>query len=369
MAKVSVIGAGPAGSYCAYLLAKAGHDVSVYEYQASIGVPWACTGVITEDVMSRQLKLPRGVVVNEIKKARIISPDKNFVEVKLKNDVVVDRTKLDVFLASIAKKEGAKYFVSHRFVKMVNNQGRVVARIKDKNGKKNVDVESDWLIGADGPRSEVARSVGLFENREFYVGMQVTAKHENDNVIEFFPSKKGIAWVVPENSRMVRAGIAANDKASEFFGGFMVSAMGRDYKRKITGHQAGPIPVYNPRVKTQVGRVMLAGDAATMIKAPTLGGINQALMAAAAVSESIETGRGYEKLWKAKLGKDLWLSLMMRKIMNKFSDGEYNELVRIFCKDKNRRVLEGFDRDEPRKFAFRLLMQEPRLWLWARHLF
>lgn len=365
MTQVSVIGAGPAGSYSAYLLAKAGCSVSVYEEHPSIGLPWACTGVITADVLGRQFSLPEDVIINRIRKARIIAPDKSLVEVSLKNDVIVDRTKLDRFIASKAEKQGAEYFLNRRFAEITANNVKVKARIKNKETGKHGEVESDWLIGADGPRSEVARSAGLFGNRKFYVGMQVTARHENDNAIEFFPSEKGIAWIVPENRKTVRAGIAGDFKANEYFNGFMASAIGSDYKDRITGHQAGPIPLHDPKLRTGKGRVLLAGDAATMVKAPTLGGINQALIAATAASEAIRTGKPYEKLWKARMGRDLWLSLMMRRTMKKFSDKDYGRLVRIFSRERNRRILESFDRDEPTKFALRLLLQEPRLWLWA----
>ena len=368
MARVTVIGAGPAGNYSAYLLAKKGHKVSVFEEHPVIGEPWACTGVITNDVLSRQITLPEEIIVNRIEKARIISPDRSIVEVKLKNDVIIDRAGFDGHVAEMAREAGARYYVNHRFLGIQENNGNVISRIKNKNSGEIKNVESDWLVGADGPCSEVAKSAGIYGNRKFYVGLQVTASLENDNAIEFFPSEKGIAWKVPENNWSVRAGIAAIGRANAYFDEFMKQEIGQDYKEKITGHQAGPIPLFNPKMKTQKGRVLLAGDAATMVKAPTLGGINQSLIAATAVAEAVETGKAYKKLWKAKLGKDLWLSLMMRKIMNRFSNREYNDLVRIFQKGRNREILEKFDRDEPRKFALKLLMREPKLLLISRKL-
>lgn len=365
MSRVTIIGAGPAGNYSAYLLAKAGHDVSVYEEHPVIGEPWACTGVITEDVMARNVKLPENVIVNRIKKARITAPDGNAVEVNLKNDIVVDRARLDQHLAEMAKKEGTKYYVNHRFLTIERNNDKATAKIRNKNLNQEVTIESDWLIGADGPRSEVAKQAGIFGDRKFYVGLQVTAKADNENIINFYPSEKGIAWTVPENNKTVRAGIAAEQNARSYFETFMAEAIGKDYNERIIAHQAGPIPLYNPKLKTQKGKVLLVGDAATMVKAPTLGGINQSIIAATAAADAINTGRSYEKLWKERLGRDLWLSLMIRKTMNRFTDSDYNKLIKIFGKEKNRKILEQFDRDEPRKFALKLIIQEPRLLLMA----
>ncbi len=364
--KITIIGAGPAGSFSAYLLAKQGHAVSVYEEQPTVGIPWACTGVITGDVLSRMMQLPKDTIINKIEKARIFSPSGDHVEVKLKNDIVVNRAGMDQHLAEKAKDAGARYYVNHRFLQLTKNNGSVEAAIKNKNTGKLINVESDYLIGADGPRSSVAKEAGLFENRKFYVGLQVTAKHENDNAINFYPSEEGIAWSVPENEHIVRAGIAANKHANVYLSSFLSTVLGKNYKDKITGNQAGPIPVYNPKSRAAKGRVMLAGDAAGMVKATTLGGINQSLMAAKAIADAIDGKGSYEKLWKAQLARDLWISLMMRKAMNKFSNKDYDKLVHIFTAEKNKKVLETFDRDEPRKFAMKILLQEPRLLLLSR---
>ncbi len=369
MTSISIIGAGPAGSYTAYLLASKGFDVSVFEEHPVIGEPVACTGVIAADVISRLLKLPDDIVSNRVEKARIFSPDGNSVEAKLKNNVVVDRAKLDQHIAGMAKKAGAKYYVNHRFLAIEKNNGKVVVKIKNNKLNQTTEIESDWLIGADGPASEVAKSAGIFGSRKFYVGLQATVKMENDGAIEFFPSKEGIAWKVPESKGLVRAGVASEKNAGRYFEEFMKKAVGKDYNSRITAKQAGTIPLYNPKAKTQKGRVLLLGDAATMVKATTFGGINQGIIAATAVAEAIETGRDYARLWRARLEKDLWISLMMRKVMNRFSDKDYNFLIQIFSKEKNMKLLEEFDRDEPRKFAFRLMLQEPRLLFLSRKLF
>ena len=44
---ISIIGAGPAGGQSAYLLAKKGYDVNIYEEHASVGKPFQCTGLAT----------------------------------------------------------------------------------------------------------------------------------------------------------------------------------------------------------------------------------------------------------------------------------------------------------------------------------
>ena len=91
MTTVTVIGAGPAGGFSAYLLAKAGMDVRVFEEHGTIGEPVACTGVITADVMAQRLQLPKELIVNRVAKARIFAPNGQSVEIKLKNDIIIKR--------------------------------------------------------------------------------------------------------------------------------------------------------------------------------------------------------------------------------------------------------------------------------------
>ncbi|MBI2581175.1 NAD(P)/FAD-dependent oxidoreductase [Candidatus Woesearchaeota archaeon] len=394
--KIAIAGAGPAGGFSAYLLAKAGMDVRVFEEHGTIGEPVACTGVITGDVLSQRLQLPKELIVNRIAKARIIAPNKEFVEVKLKNDIIIDRAGLDRHISELAKDAGAKFFANHTFETFEdgNNGGsgseketqigkspigpirskanwetrKVMVAVKDKIKNETKTVEANYLVGADGPISAVAKSAGLFGNRQFYVGLQATIPVENDNIIDFYPSEEGIAWVVPENEKIARVGIAAKKEASQYFKRFLTAVAGKDYEKKIAGRQAGPIPLYDPRLKskTKDGRVLLVGDAATMVKAPTLGGINQSLIGAEAVAEAITKNADYEKLWKKRMGMDLYLSLLMRKAMERFSNEDYNRLVETFAREKNKAILESYDRDQPSRFALKLLMREPKLLLFAK---
>ena len=49
MDKVAVIGAGPIGCYTAYLLAKEGYRVAIFENHPKVGSPIQCTGILTND--------------------------------------------------------------------------------------------------------------------------------------------------------------------------------------------------------------------------------------------------------------------------------------------------------------------------------
>lgn len=365
---ITIIGAGPSGSYSAYLLAKKGLEVQVVEEHNIIGEPVSSTGLIT-GLLAKRFKVPEELIVSKPAQARIYSPAGDFFEVNLKNDILLDRAAFDRHLAKMAQEAGVKYFLGQRFVDFQREKDKFKVKLFDKATGKLREIITDYLVGADGPLSRVAKSAGLYGNRIFYTGLQAIVDVENDGVIEFYLNGKDIAWLVPENKNTARVGIAASSRADMFFKEFLEKKLGKDYESKILARQSGLIPVYDPKVKTEDRGLYLIGDAAMMEKATTLGGINQGMIAAMALAEAISSGKNYDRLWRKKMGKELYLALLIRKVMNKLSDEDYNKLIALMNKPKNRKLLETYERDAPSKFAFKMALQEPGLWGFVRHLF
>ncbi len=352
---ISIIGAGPAGSYLGYLLAKNNKDVSIFEEHSKIGLPVQCTGIVTSSIKDI-IKLKKDIITNEIGKARIFSPNNRFTEIKLKNkNIIIDREKFDSYIADMALRQGAKIFLNHRFIENKKN----VAIIKDKTNSKTKKIRFDKLIGADGPLSPVAKSNNLLGKRRFWHGIQARAKIKNENIVEFYPYFGTFAWVVPENKETVRVGLISNRYTNVLFRNFL--KLKDITNNKIIDYQSGLIPVYNPKTKTAKNNIYLLGDAALQVKATTGGGIIQGLTAAKALSDSIIKNRNYEKEWRKLIAKDLWLHLKARNIMDKFSLRDWNKLIYMFNNEKTKNILENYDRDYISKFLFKLIFTNPKL--------
>jgi geranylgeranyl reductase family protein len=352
---ISVIGGGPAGCYTAYLLAKSGKQVSLFEEHEKIGKPVQCTGIVTSSINSI-IKPPNSCIKNKIRKARIFSR-KNFVEINLKNEnIILDREKFDAWLAQKAENAGAKIYTGHKFI---GNDGKKVVTTKKT-------ITSEKIIGADGPSSKVAKINNLLRNRKYWFGFQARARLKNENIVEFYPNIGTFAWVVPENREIVRIGLLGNANAKETFAKFLRKKVPRN---KTIDYQTGIVPAYSPGQQTQKNHVYLVGDAAGQVKATTGGGVIQSLTAAEALADSIINNKNYEKAWKKRLGKDLWLHLKMRNIMDKFSESDWQYLIKLFNKKRNNKILQTHDRDYPMKFMLKLLISEPRLLYFVKHLF
>lgn len=344
--KVAVIGAGPAGSYVAYKLAKKGYEVDLFEEHNVIGKPVQCTGLLTGPIAD-YVKIDDSFLVNVAKKARIYSPNGSFIEVKLnKGNYIFDRHKFDSYLSGQAVNAGANLHLGHRFEGRGNN-GVIV------NGK---EFSADYIVGADGPKSRVAQSFRIMNSKSLVTAPQARVETKCDpEVIEFWVGIGEFGWLVPENENIARVGICATANADLHFKK-LLELRCKDAKK--IEYQGGIIPMYNPKSKIQNGNAMLIGDAAGHVKATTYGGIIFGIMAGDILARDIDN---YERNFRKELNRDLWLSLKMRNALNKFSENEYNELVRIFNEPKLKKILEENDRDFPSRFVRKILIAKPSL--------
>jgi len=349
MSNISVIGAGPAGSYYASLAAK-NNDVRLFEEHRTIGKPVACTGILTDSISS-VIPIPKDLIIGKINRFKIIAPNGKSVYIDMKkSDRIIDRKKFDQFLYNKAIDAGAKAHLGEKFLGYKKNNDTYTL----KTSRSNYD--TDMIVGADGPLSQVAKSAGIYEERRFIQGLQVRARYpgleEGTTIIHLNLGE--FSWIVPEDDRIARIGvIGVNNKK-----------LHADYKRlikdaKIIEHQSGIIPLYNPRQKLRKDNVFLIGDAATQVKATTYGGIIYGLLAGSYLAQDKES---YVKRFNSKLGKDLWISLKMRELMNSMTEKQADELIGIFNKKTNSRILSEHDRDFPSKFIVQLLMKEAKLW-------
>ncbi|MBS3128322.1 NAD(P)/FAD-dependent oxidoreductase [Candidatus Woesearchaeota archaeon] len=360
---IAVVGAGPAGSYAAYLLAKQGYEVKLFEEHKEIGSPIQCTGILTEGIKTF-FTPKKEVITTTISRIKVHS-QKEQVEFKLqKPDIIVDRTLFDQSLAAMAHDAGAEVLPWHRFEK--KEQGKII--IEDIKNKTKKAYAPSHLIGADGPNSHVAKSDHMKGKRTFFYGAQATIKGTFDP--ECYEVYLGsvcpdlFAWVVPENEHYARAGLASFSHPHTYFQAFL-KKLGSP---SICACQGGLIPLYNRTIETEKEHTFLVGDAAFQVKATTAGGIIQGITAAKALEEAITKNQSYEQLWKKALQRDLWLHLLIRKAMNRFADKDYDYLLHLVQQQRMKKIIEEFPRDYPSRFMTSLALREPRLAYFAKFL-
>ena len=349
---VRIFGAGPAGTRTAELLAKAGHDVTVYEEHDEIGKPVQCTGILTnavEDV----LEIPDRVVDFKINKVRVHSPNARLDITFTKPNLVVDRTKLDNWLAKKAKKAGASIETGVKLLRP-----GITLKVKTSRGVEYWKHET--TIGADGPHSRIAKHINPHLRREYFAGLQATIESDNDGAIEFYPFIKNIAWATPESNDRMRIGVMSRLNIKTSF-----EKLKKLFPGRILSTQSGTIPYYQPELKRSEKGFYLIGDAAGMVKATTGGGIVQALKAAPLLTEAITKNKNWDALWKRKQGTDLWLHRKIREKLDKFNENDWDELLQDCSPPSIMKILNEVPRDYTKSMMTKLVMRKPALMKYA----
>jgi len=359
---ISIIGAGPAGCYAGYLLAKAGKEVNMFEEHSEIGKPVQCTGIVTSEI-SRILKIKKDCIINKIENVRIYAPNNNYVDLKLKEkDLILDRSKFDKYLGSLAEESGAKINLSSRFVGY--NKKNLIIKKEDKIIR--VNNQNNVIVGADGPVSKVAQKFGMHSKRRFLFGLQARVNLKNDNAVEFYPHIGQFSWVVPEDEETVRIGVASYANIKENFDNFL--GLKKVDNKKILETQSGLIPIYDSKARIQKNNVFLVGDAATQVKSTTGGGIIPGLIAAECLADSIIKCKDYTQECKNKLSMSLWMHLNLRNMMDKFKNEDWDDLINVFSKKRNTNIIESINRDNISKILLKLLFNEPRLLYFLKYI-
>ncbi len=391
--KIVVIGAGPAGSYLSYLLANSGHEVELYEEHDKIGVPIQCTGLLSSEFKKFEIfnslnqersgdfnnSKNKDFIVNKFDKIVLNSPNVN-IELN-QEEFLVCRTKFDSYLADLAKDAGVKLFLSHHFIgKKINKNNNSVLQIKNKETNEIKEITYDFVIGADGPLSSVAKSFS-FENKhkKYYHGVQavIKGKFDKNSYHTYFGNEvcpDFFGWVVPESNTQARIGIASKKNAKKYFDHFInnycysFELENKVEKIKFESFQSAIIPIYSPKQNYQEGNCYLIGDAAAQVKATTLGGIIPSFKAAHVLVDCINNSLNYNKKL-SELKRGLKVHLLARNIFDKITDKDLDKLFSFVKQEKVQKVLKKYSRDNPVPLFTNLLLAEPRFIWFTKYLF
>src|ERR1041385_7282085 len=208
-----IVGAGPAGSFAAELLAKQGARVALFDGRPP-GEPKACGGGVTAKALKAWPTLLNAVgrTINELDlyspsgKRLHLEPDEPFA--------VYSRVAFDGYLRERAREAGAQVFaekISARTIKRIDGDWHV----KSKSGEWSRSV----LIAADGANSGIAKMLaGPLSPSDMEVAFGYRAplppNGSAPTVVAFLPRWVGYAWAFPRPDH-ISFGIATTQDAFE----------------------------------------------------------------------------------------------------------------------------------------------------------
>jgi flavin-dependent dehydrogenase len=94
---ICIVGGSIAGNFLSFLLSKTNLKIAVIEEHKKIGLPLQCAGIVSQK-LCKIIKLPKEVVLNRVKVAKIVAPQGNFIKLSSTEEpYIIDRVALDRF--------------------------------------------------------------------------------------------------------------------------------------------------------------------------------------------------------------------------------------------------------------------------------
>lgn len=366
---VLIVGAGPAGSFAAESLARAGVRVALFDGRPP-GEPKACGGGVTSKALKAWPHL-LDAVGRTIDELDMYSPSGKHLHLKLEEPFAVySRIAFDTFLRERAREAGATVFaekVSARGFKRIegtpptSSSKALLDPVAGAPGSDNhgwivqtqsgAEFHAKYLVGADGANSAIAKKLaGPLPPAEMEVAFGYRAplpqSVEAATVVAFLPKWVGYAWAFPRIDH-VSFGIATtqdafdHEKLDSLLWDFMVSyyeaaQVGSSSSRmqlwkkhenqtqienlrKTAERYAARIPGLAPRTwdtrKACGDGWALLGDAAGFADPVTGEGIYYAIRSAELFAEAYLAGEplSYEQKWRADFGAELKRASQMRR--------------------------------------------------------
>ena len=300
--EIIIVGASVAGLSAAIKLCEMGLRPLILERKTAIGYPLQCAEFVPALFVNEAKHIGKFISQHTNGLRMLIDNGKNIEQLFLPSPgYIVHRDKWEQYLAAHALNMGAKIFVGEAVTKIIIESGSVVVTTTKRTIKTKV------VIGADGPKSTVAKFAGLPEQKLVPAYQwRVHLSHRLNENIALFASwiKGGYGWLFPKLNlaNLGVGGYNANPKllmkVAERLGYFL----GID-KFKPIEIMGGLLPIGGVREKISFDRVLLVGDAAGFTDPVTGAGIASAwetgALAAKAAYDFIKNGvplKSYDEL-------------------------------------------------------------------------
>ena len=370
--RVAVIGASTSGLFAATLLAEAGLKVRIYEASRELNhLPR--TLIVTSRLVEILGPIPDEVVLNKVHQVEMFSSGAS-AQITLRTpDLIVERARLIRHLVERALNAGVEVMLGHRFVGFASPSselgGNLRLQFEDPAGRQKTEEPAHVVVGADGVRSSVLSSTDA-EGTGSVALLQARVASPSDLRSDTFRvwfdpgDTRFFYWLIPESDQQAVVGLIADDavRARDLLASFMQAQ-----RLEPLEFQSSQVAVHHftrrPWTEAWGHNVMLVGDAAGQVKMTTVGGLVTGLRGARAVADAIAGGKHIRGELR-ELKRELDLHLLLRRILDHFSDADYDLLLHSMH-GQVKQELETHNRDELARAFWRLPLAQPRLMVLA----
>jgi flavin-dependent dehydrogenase len=190
--KIAIVGGGPAGSFLAAELSRAGRDVLLFDEKMAWEKP--CGGGLTDKVLTRWPFLREAPAArNFIRNFELIAPSGRRVVFSLDRQIAIfSRLALNGLLLERARSAGAR-LVRERVIEISGKPGQWIVTTKQGS------LEADFVVLATGARNSFRKQFASALNGDNFLialGYYIPGTHQTVHV-KFIDGLHGYFWVFP----------------------------------------------------------------------------------------------------------------------------------------------------------------------------
>src|SRR2546427_6497310 len=362
--EVVIVGGSAAGLFAAYLLAREGKKVRLFDSSDVLHAP-SRTLITTSQLAEVLGFFPHEAVVNEINQINLFS-EQRCVTIRMKQpDHVVERAAIVRLLARKALQAGVEIRSGCKFLNLESRERGVTVTVRDIRRDRVEEFKATTLIGADGTFSRVAK-IANGNGHETTPILQAIVNlpdgaQAHTTQVWFKPEDTPyFYWLIPESPKQAAVGfITEEGKSAKIKLEKFLSRRGL----KPVEIQAARIPAYThstrPWRRISGSDIYLVGDAAAQVKVTTVGGLVTGLRGAKVAANAILRQADYLKELRP-LRRELSLHLLIRSVLNRFRSTDYDRMLELL-NEKTIDLLGLYSRDQATRILCRILLAQPRL--------
>ena len=357
---VVVVGAGPGGSMAAKTCAKYGLDTVLVERKEYPSKPNSMSCAVSGRIFD-YIKIDKKTIGSPIYEIAHFSPDGTEVSTPYHDGYelgyTLNRKTFDNEVLKLALKEGPEYMNKTRVTGLIREDGQLKGVKAKIDEKKDVEIRSNIVIGADGVESKVGRWSGIYKGldvNDLIVVLDGIVETDMDEEESYtwhrYYGYKGIPNFLfgscPNGDGRTTLAITPLFYPSTFKKGELIN--GINYllknnplfsKSKLIEVGGGCIPI-RPLKNFMTDGVMLVGDAAHQINLPHVSGALHAMdagvLAGETAVEAHEEGdfssnllSRYEQRWHRLHGEQDFLGYFLFKVGLSLSIEDRNMLFHL----------------------------------------
>jgi len=376
LSDVLIVGAGPAGSFLGYLLARRGARVTIID-KAAFPRDKVCGGGLSNKTVELLPFDLTPVVQGRVTGAFVTYQNRDTVVKDLgdRSGVVVTRAEFDHWLLRHAIDAGVSFLGETAFERVdLHADGATVTTSRGV-------LQSRYLVGADGVFSQVRRAVFGADLVTYApavealvcVAPEQAARLGTRVVFDFGGMRRGYGWIFPKRDHL-NVGVysifperSIKSELARFMSRYAILQAPRSVT--LLG---SAIPLKNTQRTFERDRVLLVGDAAGFAESFYGEGIYFALRSAVLAAEALGTefdrpsARAYSELIEKRIQPDLTYAELNARLFYPFQRLAFARMARNAHVSGYFAELIG-GRVRPRECFYKTLLTSP-YWLWSRQL-